>query len=234
MSLTSLFLIYAVAFRLAIITVGAISIILGYKLFCRRVFDSSHEKSSATMTVSGLELSLINAAPGTIFATFGAVVVIVMLFQGNPQLTLETLNKVASSTDEVGARNSSTGLTLRGQETDSLKKATMQGLEFEQQGDIHNAIKAYEQAAETMAEPLNDLAWLYQADSKLDKLEDAASLSTLAVAMRKDPRFLDTLAEIKFKSGDRDSAVKLEEKAVALSSSPQYKDKLMRFKNVRP
>ena len=119
-------------------------------------------------------------------------------------------------------------ITLRGIGGDTLREVTLQGRYLEEHGSKAEAIEAYEKAVSMIAEPLNDLAWLYQSDGKT---EEAAALSQLAVSMRQDPRFLDTLAEIKFKNGDHTSAIKLLEKAVALNPSLELREKLTRFRN---
>jgi hypothetical protein len=225
MSLMPMFLVYVIVFRLAIIATGTISIVLGYRLFRQGILST--DKASVEAKLVGSRFILKNAAPGTSFALFGALVVLVMLFQGSPALTLETVKRAAA---ESGTTETAK-VTLRGNESDTLSGATLEGLAFEQKGDPSHAIVAYERAISTMAEPLNDLAWLYVSDGRL---EEAASLSELAVEMREDPRFLDTRAEIKFKTGDRTSAIKLMERAVRLDPSRQFRDKLERFKNAKP
>ena len=43
--------------------------------------------------MAGAQLTVKNAAPGTAFALFGAILIIVMLIQSSPSVTLQTLTK---------------------------------------------------------------------------------------------------------------------------------------------
>lgn len=228
MSLVSMFLIYVIVFRLAIIATGATAIVLGYRLFCRGLLATGHEGSSFDVRAAGSRFVLTNAAPGTGLALFGAIIVVVMLLQGSPTLTWEMLKKASTTSAGVEAGSGTERITLRGIGGDTLREVTLQGRYLEEHGSKAEAIEAYEKAVSMIAEPLNDLAWLYQSDGKT---EEAAALSQLAVSMRQDPRFLDTLAEIKFKNGDHTSAIKLLEKAVALNPSLELREKLTRFRN---
>nr|NIR47649.1 tetratricopeptide repeat protein [candidate division KSB1 bacterium]NIV69929.1 tetratricopeptide repeat protein [Phycisphaerae bacterium]NIT70119.1 tetratricopeptide repeat protein [candidate division KSB1 bacterium]NIU23776.1 tetratricopeptide repeat protein [candidate division KSB1 bacterium]NIU91961.1 tetratricopeptide repeat protein [candidate division KSB1 bacterium] len=107
-----------------------------------------------------------------------------------------------------------------------LKSKTEQGIFYEQQRDTANAINAYKQALATMAAPMNHLAWLYQAQGKVD---EALRLSSLAVQLSNDNAdFLDTLAEIQYKRGEYAEALKLMQRAARLNS--KYQNKLARFR----
>ncbi len=109
MDLTTGFLLYAVAFRLAIIAVGLASIALGYKLFAQGVMGGG--RTDAEAQLGDIKLTVKNAAPGTCFALFGVAIIVAMLIQGSPELTLQSVEKVADleqdqasgSLDEVAA-----------------------------------------------------------------------------------------------------------------------------------
>jgi hypothetical protein len=117
-SLTSQFLIYLTLYRLAIITAGVVSIVLGYRLFVRGVFPSigTTEESAVQVTVAGSGFTLKNAAPGTAFGLFGVILITVMLSQGSPVLTYKTLQKAAAVTPANTAPDDTTPseLTMRG------------------------------------------------------------------------------------------------------------------------
>jgi hypothetical protein len=89
MSLISDFFLYATIFWLAIIAVGMLSVVLGYRLFTAGT--SSKEAAIGAKTV-GLEFILKNSAPGTFFALFGVIIISVMLVEGNPELVLKSLS----------------------------------------------------------------------------------------------------------------------------------------------
>ena len=93
MELSTGFLLYAAVFRLAVIGVGVVAIVLGYLLFVRGTV--AHGKTDAGLEFAEFKLNLKSAAPGTCFAAFGAVIIIVMLADGNPELVLETARNAA-------------------------------------------------------------------------------------------------------------------------------------------
>jgi hypothetical protein len=74
MSMVTAFLIYAALFRLAIIAAGGLAIYLGYRLF---LWAGTRSRRGDNQTEAGIkggdfELSVKNAAPGTVFAFFGS------------------------------------------------------------------------------------------------------------------------------------------------------------------
>lgn len=150
MEVVTVFAIYLILFRLAIIAAAVVSIILGYRLFCKGVWPDA------------------GSGKGT----------------------------------SVDAKIAGSGFTLK------------------------NAIFAYEEAVALMAEPMNQLAWLYQEQGKL---EGALLLSRMATRLsQNNANYLDTLAEVLFKTGEREEAIDVMEKAAMLN--PKYKNKLIRFR----
>ena len=101
------FIIYATFFRLAIITVGIISIILGYRLFCTSPLPDkeSPDGTAFEARIAGSHYILKNAAPGTFFALFGVIIISVMLVKGSPELIFETLNDVSSKNKVLNSIN---------------------------------------------------------------------------------------------------------------------------------
>ena len=80
-------LVYLLIFRLSIVFVGLISIVLGYRLFVKGVFQSSDtgkNGSEFSAKVGDMNLTFKNAAPGTLFALFGAVLIVVMIIYAPP------------------------------------------------------------------------------------------------------------------------------------------------------
>ena len=88
------FIIYLLLFRLAIITAGIVSIVLGFKLFSIGVFKNKTEGTSVDAKIGEVNISLKNAAPGTVFALFGAIIIVVMLFQKPPELITNTSHSI--------------------------------------------------------------------------------------------------------------------------------------------
>ena len=93
MDIATGFLIYASLFRLAVIAAGVVCVVLGYRLFVRGVMPEG--RTDAEVAAGDIRLSLKNAAPGTIFALFGASTIMVMLIQGSPELLMEDIGNLA-------------------------------------------------------------------------------------------------------------------------------------------
>jgi hypothetical protein len=70
MDITGGFLIYVTLFRLAIIAVGAIAIVLGYRLFNQAI---EINKNSVDVKGENWRVVLRNLAPGISFALFGTL-----------------------------------------------------------------------------------------------------------------------------------------------------------------
>jgi tetratricopeptide (TPR) repeat protein len=204
--------------------------VLGYRLFVRGVFPGggAGPESSVQVGVAGSGFTLKNAAPGTGFGLFGVILLTVMLVQGSPELTFETLQKAttlkaASTLDDT----ISTKVVMRGAELGGPAAPLIQkGLEYEKAGDSAHAIEAYKEALSIMSTPMNQLAWLYFQQGRTD---DALPLARLSADLSPDnAAILDTLAEVLAGHGDRAEAVRWMEKAAALDS--RYREKLARLK----
>lgn len=228
MDLATTFILYLIIFRVAIIAVGAISIILGYRLFCRGVWPRANKGATVEAKIASAGLTLKNAAPGTCFALFGVIIIALMFATGGPEMTLKTMTRVGllkNAAQDTLTTTSQVDLTLRGEKDASLSAATAKGVYYEQQKDTTNAVRSYEAAVATMATPMNHLAWLYQAQGRL---EEALPLSRLAVQLAPDKaEFLDTLAEILFKQGERAEALQLARRAARLDA--KYQTRLAEF-----
>ena len=221
MDFVSGFLIYVTLFRLATIATGAVCIVLGYRLFSAAIQAGN---SSVDARLPGFRVNLKNAAPGTCFALFGAIMVTVMVIQGGPELTLQTLHKASGV--GTGAADS-ISLKVRGQDSNSLAAAFQRGKLYYDQGDKSKALSEFEQAAGTMAQPLNSIAWLYM---ERGNTADALPLARLAVQIcPNNADFLDTLSEVLVRTGQKHESISVLEKAYKLQPD-KYGDKLQRIK----
>ncbi|MCP4696801.1 MAG: hypothetical protein GY862_08120 [Gammaproteobacteria bacterium] len=88
-------LLYLMGFRLLVILLGGMSIYLGYRLFVQAM--GKRQSKAADSTGAEMDarfgdnhLSLKNAAPGTFFAAFGVVIVIVVLVGSPPAFKYKT------------------------------------------------------------------------------------------------------------------------------------------------
>lgn len=192
-------LLYLFFSRLLIVAAGITSLILGYRLFARGIPTVPPEAGSTIeSSVAGARFTVKNAAPGTAFALFGAMLIIVMLIQSSPSVTLETLNKywasaqpAVSGGEQQPPSEISQKLTMRGDGQNTISSMTKQGIELERQNDLVGAERAYREAVTMMAEPMNDLAWIYVGSKRA---KEATRLANIAVELRPDePRYVDTL-----------------------------------------
>jgi tetratricopeptide (TPR) repeat protein len=226
MGIVPLFLIYAAVFRLSIIVVGVISIVLGYRLFCKGVWSDnvSHSGTAIEAKISETHFTVKNAAPGTAFALFGVIIISVMFVKGSPELSLESLVSVHLA-EEKGAP---TKLLLRGNEDKGLRHLIQTAIEHEKKGEIEKAVAVYVEAVKMVVEPMNQLAWLYQEQGEL---ESALPLARVSVQMNADrAEFHHTLGVVLCKTGKTDEAINSMEKAAELKPSEKFKGDLEKVK----
>jgi len=230
MNFVHTFIIYLTLFRLSIITAGVVSIVLGYRLFCKGIWPEkdSGKETSVAASVAGTQITLKNAAPGTCFALFGVVIISVMFASSSPEMTLSLVNKAAQTGQNIAdkARDSELSVKLKGDEKEGLLAAIARGISYEKEQEPEKAITAYKEAISMISTPMNNLAWLYLSRGEIDK---ALPLSRQAVQLLpENADFLDTLAEIHYKKEEYSEALNLMEKAVRID--PVYKEKLPRFR----
>ncbi|WPD22808.1 MAG: hypothetical protein SD837_21810 [Candidatus Electrothrix scaldis] len=229
------FYIYAAIFRLAIIAAGIVSIILGYRLF---VHDTGSERrTDVGAQADRFKIIIRNAAPGTVFAAFGAIIIAVMLSQGNPEIILKDVHTVikdsqGNSQSEVrsqsaSAKGNGNSNNERSEAVQRFDRAFDEGVRLEKDGEIKAAITAYNKALSESEVPLgkagvvfNNLAWIYKEQHRLD---EAAALANVATTIKKDvPGYFDTLALILLDQREYKKAERAAEIAVDLA--PYNKD----------
>ena len=215
--LRTAFLLYAAIFRVAVIATGTISIVLGYRLFSHGLSmhaPSAHARGDVEAKFGTAAITLHNTAPGTVFALFGAALIIAMMVQGTPELT-ETTSKNASA----AAPSAESRVELRGEDPLTL---TERGLAAERRRDPDAAVRAYQQALAAMTTPMNNLAWLYNERGEHDQ---ALPLARAAVQLHSDnAAYRDTLATILLTSGQPQEGVTVMREAARLD--PRYQAKL--------
>jgi tetratricopeptide (TPR) repeat protein len=218
MNITLAFILYVAVFRLAIVISAIISIVLGYYLFCRGVWpeEKLEHGTDVETRVAGTRLTLKNAAPGTCFALFGVVIIGLMFARGAPELNLKGLGGVKAQTVRSDT-----------DEEISWSDLTRKGIEYESQGNTEGAVSSYREAVNLIALPIGQLAWQYQRQGNLD---EALQLSRLSVQLVPDKaEFIDTLAVILCKKGERAEALSILDKANKLQHEKLSK-RLQKFK----
>jgi tetratricopeptide (TPR) repeat protein len=221
MEILSTYVIYLAVFRLAIIAAGIVGIILGYRLFAKGVFPNvdpnpSTDGQNVTAEIAGAKFSLRNAAPGTCFALFGVIIIAAMFATGGPEITLELLEKGGMKAN------------LRGNDLEEIQSHSKQAIEYLKQGDHRQARETVIEALQALAPRMNDFAWvLLQTAPELPQANMLAELATTAEPQ--NPNFLHTLAEIQFKNGRKQEAIRTLEKARLID--PSHSEQLQRWRS---
>jgi hypothetical protein len=234
MNIPPVFIVYLTLFRLSIIFAGIVSIVIGYKLFCKGIWPENG-KGGTEMggEIGGFGFKMKNAAPGSCFGMFGVIIISVMLIKSPPELTYKMLEKPAApgqvageKHDPGGAKTIEHDITVKGGVSGEISELTKRAQEFENKKQTESAIDAYKAALRVMAMPMNNLAFLYFKQSKFD---EALSLSRQAAALSPgNANYLDTLAEILFAKKDREAITHMEK---AAKLNPELKPKLEKFRN---
>ncbi|MCW5212229.1 tetratricopeptide repeat protein [Desulfobulbus sp. TB] len=253
------FFIYAAIFRLAIIAAGIVSIVLGYKLFMSGVMGK--EKTNVNAQAGQIKLMLTNAGPGSVFALFGAFIIVVMLSQGNPEYLKEEykdqLTDCSSKTETVAAHQSSASQPKAKQVAQIIQKTQMKGngdneaskglQRFDQaysegvqrkrdDGDVEGAITAYNKALSESEVPLGKATEVFNELAWIyreqHRTDAALALAHIATTVdRNNANAFDTLALILLDQKDLKAAEQAAEKAVDLD--PDKQDYKNTLKQVR-
>ncbi|HDN27016.1 MAG TPA: hypothetical protein ENG03_07980 [Thioploca sp.] len=197
---------YLLIFRLAIVILGGLSIVLGYRLFVKGIFQSDSgsgsEASELDAKIGDMSFTLKNAAPGTFFAAFGVIIVTATMMSSQPEANFHI-----QKDPETGVV--STGVNLRPIKIDEGTSECKQ---------CENLAAKLEKIAVAM----NELAWIYSEDE--NSLESALVFGDIAVELApENASILDTRARVLFKLEKYKQAVEDMEKAVELLEKKQDK-----------
>jgi len=208
-------LIYFMSFRLSIILLGGISIYLGYKLFSQSMSKGRKTDSNTNAEMEARfgdkQLTLKNAAPGTFFAAFGALIVIVVLAGNPPVFTLKTNDATSIS------KNSNAPIS-EGKQS-NIAQSDQKPSVIAQSTSTEMTVRS-DELPET-AESANQLSDQYFKQS-LRLAEHAEALNP------QNADYQDSLAGLYFINGQFDLAIQHQEKAVKLA--PERKDLQKRLK----
>ena len=190
-------IIYLALFRLAIIAAGIVSIVLGYRLFCRGVWPGNGSGTAVDAEIAGQRFSLKNAAPGTCFALFGVLTISVMFVSGPPELS----QQFAASQD--GKTNGGGEFRLRGPGTtapstrNALQTRLKEAAQAYRGGDFSRADAIYEEihidlepTRDHLALLNNEWAVRYLEASKFDQAVKKASVAVMLAP--EDDDYIDT------------------------------------------
>jgi tetratricopeptide (TPR) repeat protein len=214
-NIPSQFIVYAAAFRLAIIAAGIASVVFGYRLLSAAIGQVSKAGGEVKATIGKAQFTMKNLAPGTMFALFGMFLIGVMLYQGMPELKLQ------KGKDSIVVRGPDASAPAA-----DLVALTARAADLESAGKIPEATEAYEQALDHVAIPANHLALLYLQSNRNTEALGLARIAADLRPYRADA--LDALAWAYDRTGDHSTALSVEKRAAALD--PSYTQKLEALK----
>jgi hypothetical protein len=215
------FLVYAALFRLAIIATGVAAIVLGYKLFLRGVMGEGGTTVNAE--AGPIKLTLANAAPGTVFAVFGAGIIITMLVQGSPELLMENvkqLNAPSPKTEEIAAHQPSVSGPKKGEI--SVIKIRGENNDDKEWSKLNENVTMSE-----AAEPLSSIARVWLQEKRTGEAVAMARLAAFYGSEKDKANYHALLGEAFFENGDKQNAVSTMQKAA--ERDPLYRAALARM-----
>ncbi len=156
-------LAYLMGYRLLVVLVGGLCIFLGYRLFNKAVPDVNTAQGAELSASFGDRgsLTMKNAAPGSLFALFGAAIIIMVLAGSPPEISFKTENMAletrqaetnqvvvskSAETDKPATRGAAptaptkTEVTLRGNENEGLPDTAEEAIK--QAGQLFSRMQA--------------------------------------------------------------------------------------------
>lgn len=177
-------LLYLLGFRLAVIALGALCVFCGYRLFALDYSGAAEGKGSQVDVKLGKAgLSLKNAAPGAVFALFGAALVIAMLVSDAPEFVHE--RKGDSEKTTARADGGWGQLTLQDRQTiaDELHRNAHA---YRNQGKTHDALRLADYA--TRIDPDDANLWDTLASLHAETRAFSAAADAMEQALRLQPQ----------------------------------------------
>jgi hypothetical protein len=105
------FVLYLLIWRLAVLSCGVVSIILGYKLF---MGGFAADKGSLEAGVGSHSLKISNIAPGTFFALFGSAIIATLVWISPPEVLVDPSKAISQAA--APAAIGPGGMRLRGKD----------------------------------------------------------------------------------------------------------------------
>lgn len=198
-------LIYLLTIRLTTLSIGAMTLFLGYRLLIQKNHpqsDSQQTNNSGSVLagVGEAKIEMKNVASGIFFAGFGTFLIIVTIFANPPQIDIkhsEESSKENGKSTHIKTRE----ITARTDVNQTLKQTAR---------DLH-------QQAETLQYNGN--------------LKGAYEIEKIAITLQPErDLYVETAADYAFKNKDCSNAVMYIKQAIALqTSNSYYQDKLKQY-----
>lgn len=232
-NITPYFLVYVALFRLAIITAGIVSIVLGYQLFCKGIFPGTgNQDTTLEADMAGTKFTFKNAAPGTFFALFGVTLIGLMLFKGAPEFTYKMMAEGNQNT--ASGTTSTIGIKMRGEDTkDTFETLLQKCLDLHGKGESDQAIEICHQALTQSTQAMYYLATIYQDQGKITEAFGFAKTAVILNPHETD--YLKTLADILCQAQSQNGNT-LHWMEPAVKQEPNYEmfgKQLDKFKQIR-
>jgi hypothetical protein len=90
MNNVNFFFVYSIVFKLLVVGSGIICIVLGYRLYKQGIVRSDAKGATLKASIAKSEIILKNAAPGTFFAVFGAILIGFLVFSSSPEMSFRS------------------------------------------------------------------------------------------------------------------------------------------------
>lgn len=202
------YMIYTLIFRLAVVAVGLVSIVLGYKLFTHESGFSKSSNQEFSASSGNAKLSLKGVGSGSLFSLFGIGLICTMVVTHRPEFVLEEI-KNQSQPEETIERNSVSNnyrYRFKGDRSnlDDIAVclnnyiADIDGSVLDKQTKIENYQKIAESCSnrifKILFDSFNELALLHIEVGEINKALELARLCSLLYPT--DEYYLDTLANI--------------------------------------
>jgi hypothetical protein len=193
-----IFVVYAIVFRVAMISAGALAVFFGYRLFVLGVMPK--EGSDIESEAGNVRLTIRNAAPGTCFALAGVAIIGLMAGQGNP--AYETSRQLGSETTSMRGGEqmpeaAQVGSVPIGDDSEDIRRMRLQLL-----GKLADPMV-------TMAESKPVLMGLAAADLQRGRNREAGVYALILYGFAKDdPRVLGLNAKVEEGLGNDKGAMR--------------------------
>lgn len=202
------FLVYAIAYRLAVLAAGTLFMYFGYRLFTQGIIAS--EGAEVGGEHNGSKLWIRNVAPGTFFALFGTMLIGIMVWQGNPEMVLDPGDGSSARTILRGPAQTS---------EDSADFDLQKALGGRHDADKQIAVFADQlgNSAQTLADARDPLLGLASAYLNQGRADESIALVRLVYQYSgDDPQTLALMAHVEHARGDMKTAKQVAERLRAV------------------
>ena len=164
------FFMYSFAFKIAFLATGILSMYWGFCLLRGGKEATKGRAGEETTKGDGEETTKIRiTTPGLWFAVFGAALVVFALLYERPRLVLKHATKIHAR---------STAVTDHQPPSRNLEEIISLAVNYDLKKSYDKAASQYREALDLLAEPMNNLAYLYYRNGDYSKGLELAKVAT--------------------------------------------------------